>query len=153
MPKYWESSEAQLPKPSYSFTLKARYANRRSAFNDVYFPLACILAAALPTSVGKHSHSNPLYCEFYDKGRMQSRLAAIDSITITRGDGTMGFTPEGNLMSVNVSFSITPMEEIIAMPITEGVSMSETIEKNGYQGLLIGGYRRRNNRCIFWCGN
>lgn len=138
MPKYWESSEAQLPKPSYSFTLKARYANRRSAFNDVYFPLACILAAALPASVGKHSHSNPLYCEFYDKGRMQSRLAAIDSITITRGDGTMGFTPEGNLMSVNVSFSITPMEEIIAMPITEGVSMTETIEKM-VGGALIGG--------------
>mgnify|MGYP007103128223 FL=1 len=138
IPKYWESSEAQLPKPSYSFTLKARYANRRSAFNDVYFPLACILAAALPVSVGKHSHSNPLYCEFYDKGRMQSRLAAIDSITITRGDGTMGFTPEGNLMSVNVSFSITPMEEIIAMPITEGVSMTETIEKM-VGGGLIGG--------------
>ena len=138
MPKYWESSEAQLPKPSYSFTLKARYANRRSAFNDVYFPLACILAAALPASVGKHSHSNPLYCEFYDKGRMQSRLAAIDSITITRGDGTMGFTPEGNLMSVNVSFSITPMEEIIAMPITEGVSLEDTIEKM-VGGGLIGG--------------
>ena len=138
MPKYWESSEAQLPKPSYSFTLKARYANRRSAFNDVYFPLACILAAALPTSVGKHSHSNPLYCEFYDKGRMQSRLAAIDSITITRGDGTMGFTPEGNLMSINVSFSITPMEEIIAMPITEGVSLSDTIEKVVVGGLFGG---------------
>ena len=138
MPKYWESSEAQLPKPSYSFTLKARYANRRSAFNDVYFPLACILAAALPTSVGKHSHSNPLYCEFYDKGRMQSRLAAIDSITITRGDGTMGFTPEGNLMSINVSFSITPMEEIIAMPITEGVSLSDTIEKVIVGGLFGG---------------
>lgn len=138
MPKYWESSEAQLPKPSYSFTLKARYANRRSAFNDVYFPLACILAAALPASVGKHSHSNPLYCEFYDKGRMQSRLAAIDSITITRGDGTMGFTPEGNLMSVNVSFSITPMEEIIAMPITEGVSLSDTIEKVVAGGLFGG---------------
>lgn len=138
MPKYWESSEAQLPKPSYSFTLKARYANRRSAFNDVYFPLACILAAALPTSVGKHSHSNPLYCEFYDKGRMQSRLAAIDSITITRGDGTMGFTPEGNLMSINVSFSITPMEEIIAMPITEGVSLNDTIEKVIVGGLFGG---------------
>lgn len=138
MPKYWESSEAQLPKPSYSFTLKARYANRRSAFNDVYFPLACILAAALPTSVGKHSHSSPLYCEFYDKGRMQSRLAAIDSITITRGDGTMGFTPEGNLMSINVSFSITPMEEIIAMPITEGVSLGDTIEKVVAGGLFGG---------------
>lgn len=138
MPKYWESSEAQLPKPSYSFTLKARYANRRSAFNDIYFPLACILAAALPTSVGKHSHSSPLYCEFYDKGRMQSRLAAIDSITITRGDGTMGFTPEGNLMSINVSFSITPMEEIIAMPITEGVSLGDTIEKVVAGGLFGG---------------
>ena len=83
---------------------------------------------------------------------MQSRLAAIDSITITRGDGTMGFTPEGNLMSVNVSFSITPMEEIIAMPITEGVSMSETIEKM-VSGSLIGGIGGAITGAFFWCGN
>lgn len=138
MPKYWESSEAQLPKPSYQFTLKARYANNMSRFQDIYFPLACILAACLPVSVGKHSHSNPLYFEFYDKGRMQSRLAAIDSLTITRGDGNMGFTPGGHLMSLNVSFGIVPMEEIIAMPITEGYRLEDTLTNMLGAGLVTG---------------
>ena len=51
------------------------------------------MALALPLSTGKHSHSNPFYLEFYDKGRMQTRLGAIDSLSISHGDGTMGFTP------------------------------------------------------------
>lgn len=138
MPKYWESSEANLPRANYSFTLKARYAHRQAAFSDVYFPLACILAAALPVSVGKHSHSNPLYCEYYDKGRMQSRLAAIESLTISRGEGNMGFTPDGHLMSVNVSFNLIPMEETIAMPITEGFELTDTLF-SVLGGSLIGG--------------
>lgn len=127
MPKYWESSEVTLPKASYSFTLTSRYANRRSALQDIYMPLACILAGAMSQAVGKHSYSAPFYCEFYDRGRMQSRFAAIDSLTITRGDGTVGFTPEGLLMSCNVSFTLATMEEHVSMPLSEKFSFTESL--------------------------
>lgn len=126
MPKYWESSEAQMPKAQYQFTLRARYANNMVRFNDIYFPLSCFLAIALPQSAGKHSHTNPMYLEFYDKGRMQTRLGAIDSFTITRGDGNMGFTSDGDMMSLTVSFSILPMEEILAVPFSESFNPSDT---------------------------
>lgn len=132
MPKYWESSEVTLPKASYSFTLTSRYANRRSALQDIYMPLACILAGAMSQAVGKHSYSAPFYCEFYDRGRMQSRFAAIDSLTITRGDGTVGFTPEGLLMSCTVSFTLAAMEEHVSMPLSEKFSLTETF------GTLLG---------------
>jgi PHIKZ182 len=138
MPKYWESSEAQQPKPGYSFTLTSRYANRRSALNDIFIPLACIMALALPLSTGKHSHSNPFYLEFYDKGRMQTRLGAIDSLSISRGDGTMGFTPDGHVMSITVNFSIVPMEETIAMPISETFNVESSMFKM-IGGGLVGG--------------
>lgn len=127
MPKYWESSEVSLPKASYSFTLTSRYANRRAALQDIYMPLACFLAGAMSQSVGKHSYSAPFYCEFYDRGRMQSRFAAIDSVTITRGDGTVGFTPEGLLMSCTVSFTLAAMEEHVSMPLSEKFSFTENI--------------------------
>lgn len=127
MPKYWESSEVSLPKASYSFTLTSRYANRRSALQDIYMPLACILAGAMSQAVGKHAYSAPFYCEFYDRGRMQSRFAAIDSLTITRGDGTVGFTPEGLLMSCTVSFTLAAMEEHVAMPLSEKFSLTESL--------------------------
>ena len=127
MPKYWESSEVSLPKASYSFTLTSRYANRRSALQDIYMPLACILAGVMSQAVGKHAYSAPFYCEFYDRGRMQSRFAAIDSLTITRGDGTVGFTPEGLLMSCTVSFTLTAMEEHVAMPLSEKFSLTESL--------------------------
>lgn len=127
MPKYWESSEVTLPKASYSFTLTSRYANRRSALQDIYMPLACILAGAMSQAVGKHAYSAPFYCEFYDRGRMQSRFAAIDSLTITRGDGTVGFTPEGLLMSCTVSFTLVAMEEHVSMPLSEKFSLTESL--------------------------
>lgn len=138
MPKYWESSEVQLAKPGYSFTLTARYAHRRAVLQDIILPLACIISIAAPQSTGKHSHSAPLYFEFYDKGRMQSRLAAIDSLTITRGDGNMGFTPDGKIMSVNVNFTITPMEETIALPITEDFSVFNLVSGAVGGGLVAG---------------
>lgn len=134
MPKYWESSEVTLPKASYSFTLTSRYANRRSALQDIYMPLACILAGAMSQAVGKHAYSAPFYCEFYDRGRMQSRFAAIDSLTITRGDGTVGFTPEGLLMSCTVSFTLVAMEEHVSMPLSEKFSLTESLTS------LLGGY-------------
>lgn len=134
MPKYWESSEVTLPKASYSFTLTSRYANRRSALQDIYMPLACILAGAMSQAVGKHSYSAPFYCEFYDRGRMQSRFAAIDSLTITRGDGTVGFTPEGLLMSCTVSFTLVAMEEHVSMPLSEKFNLSDSLIS------LLGGF-------------
>lgn len=138
MPKYWESSEVSLPKASYSFTLTSRYANRRSALQDIYMPLACILAGAMSQAVGKHSYSAPFYCEFYDRGRMQSRFAAIDSLTITRGDGTVGFTPEGLLMSCTVSFTLVVMEEHVSMPLSEKFSLTDSLSSLLGIGLLGG---------------
>ena len=138
MPKYWESSEVTLPKASYSFTLTSRYANRRSALQDIYMPLACILAGAMSQAVGKHAYSAPFYCEFYDRGRMQSRFAAIDSLTITRGDGTVGFTPEGLLMSCTVSFTLAAMEEHVSMPLSEKFSFTESLVTLLGQGLAKG---------------
>lgn len=157
MPKYWESSEVSLPKASYSFTLTSRYANRRSALQDIYMPLACILAGAMSQAVGKHAYSAPFYCEFYDRGRMQSRFAAIDSLTITRGDGTVGFTPEGLLMSCTVSFTLAAMEEHVAMPLSEKFSLTESLTsllgavilKDGVAKMAGGGLATQLARGLF----
>lgn len=126
MPKYWESSEVQLPKAGYSFTIRSPYAHPRARMVYMFFQMACIAALAMPISTGKHSYTNPFYFEFYDKGRMQSRLAAIESLTFTRGDGNMGFTPEGQVTSITVNFTIQAMEETLSMPISEQFNTNET---------------------------
>lgn len=138
MPKYWESSEATLSKPTYEFTLQARYANRIAALADLFIQLSLVLPLVLPLSTGKSSHTAPFYLMVFDKGRLQSRLAAVQSMQITRGDGTMGFTPEGHLMSIKVSLTLEYMEETIAMPITQGYSVTDTLLTVG-AGALIGG--------------
>ena len=127
MPKYWESSDVSMPSMNYEINLKARHPNPRSILQDIMVPLACLLAAVKPLATGKHSYTNPFYCEFYDRGRAQTRLGAISSMTVTRGDGTMGFTPTGKALSVTVSFTVTMMEEIPALPISESFSAADTI--------------------------
>ena len=53
-------------------------------------PLSMLLAGALPKSTGKHSYDAPFLVEIYDKGKAQTRLGIIDSISITRGVGRLG---------------------------------------------------------------
>lgn len=135
--KYWESSETSIGRPSYELTLTSRYANRIVATLDIYVQLSCILAMVMPLSTGKSSHTAPFYCEIYDKGRFQSRLAAVESVTITRGEGEMGFTPDGKLMSVRVGINVLPMEEMVALPISKKFSLSGSIF-----GTIVGGFAK-----------
>lgn len=134
IPKYWESSEVNLPKGNYTVKLKARYGNRLSAVNDIYLPLSFLLAMVMNLSVGKSSHTAPFYCMVFDKGRFQSRLAGVSDMTITRGGGNMGFNEDQHVMQVEVNFNVVPMMETLAMPVMAKFSATET-----FASMLLGG--------------
>ncbi len=124
IPKHWQSSQAQLPRSSYTIDLVTPYGNRLSRFLHIDIPLAMILAGALPLSTGKQSYTSPFLCEIYDQGRCQTRLGMIDSLSITRGTGNMGFNNQGQCMAMQVTFSVVDMSSIIHMPITEGFTLN-----------------------------
>ena len=48
----------------------------------------------------------------------------IDSLTIERGTGNMGFNNSGQSMAMRVSFSVVDMSSIVHMPIIEGFTLS-----------------------------
>lgn len=124
IPKHWQSSMASLPRSTYTMTLNAPYGNPMSRFLSQDIPLAMLLGGALPLSTGKQSYTSPFLVELYDKGRCQVRLGMIDSLSVTRGTGNLGFTNEGQCLSMEVSFSIIDMSTIMHMPISEGFSFS-----------------------------
>ena len=120
IPKHWDSSSASLPKSNYTIKLISPYGNVYSQMQNIYIPLAMLLAAALPLSTGKQSYASPFLVELYDKGRHQTRLGMIDSLSITRGTANLGFNNQGHPMAIDVSFSIVDMSSVLHMQMSKG---------------------------------
>lgn len=133
IPKHWQSSMAQLPRASYTINLTSPYGNPISQLVNLYIPLCMLLAGALPLSTGKQSYTSPFLVELYDRGRCQTRLGMIDSLSVTRGTGNLGFNNQGTPMGMDVTFSIIDMSSVMHMPITEGFSLTEVAT-----GLAVG---------------
>jgi hypothetical protein len=120
IPKHWQASSANLPSMSYTIQLTSPYGNKISQMFNLYVPLCMLLAAALPLSTGKQSYTSPFLVELYDRGRAQTRLGIIDSMSITRGAGNLGFSKSGSAMAIDVSFTVLDLSSIMHMPIIQG---------------------------------
>lgn len=120
IPKNWQSSSATLPHSTYTMQLVSPYGNVVSQMTNLYIPMCMILAGALPLSTGKQSYTSPFILELYDKGRCQTRLGMIDSLSIIRGAGNLGFNKEGHAMAIDISFSVVDMSSVLHMPIAKG---------------------------------
>lgn len=127
IPKMWESSSAQLPRSDFTIKLRTPYGNKMSRFTDLYVPLSMLLAAALPISTGKQSYTSPFLCELYSKGRSQTRLGMIESLSITRGTGNLGWTQDSEALGIDVTFSVVDMSTILHMPINAGFKLNDAV--------------------------
>lgn len=120
IPKHWESSNANLPRGQYTFKLISPYNNPVSRMMDIWIPFYMLLAGAMPRSVGKQSYTSPFYCQLFDRGRVQSRLAAIESISITRGTSNLQFDLWGQCLAIDVSITVVDLSTIMHMPVSSG---------------------------------
>lgn len=134
IPKHWQSSTANLPKSEYTMDLISPYGNPISQMQNIYIPLCMLLAGALPLSTGKSSYTSPFICELYDRGRCQTRLGMIESLSISRGTSNLAFNLKGNALALQVTFSIVDLSSIMHMPISGG-----NLGAAGSVGALVGG--------------
>ena len=141
IPKKWDNSTANLPRGNYTIDLVSPYGNPLSQLMNLHIPLAMLLAMALPLSTGKQSYTSPFLVELYDKGRCQTRMGMVDSLTVTRGTGNLGFNRDGFPMGISVSFSIIDLTSILHMPIAEGMSLATAavIQASGSLGSVVQG--------------
>lgn len=119
IPKHWQSSSASLPRSTYTINLVSPYGNPISQMLNLDIPLAMLLAAALPLATGKQSYTSPFILELYDKGRCQTRLGMIDSLSVTRGTSNLSFNNDGHAMAIDVTFSVIDMSSVLTMPIRQ----------------------------------
>lgn len=120
IPKVWEASTTNLPRANFTIELRTPYGNPMSRFQNLIVPLSMILAGALPLSTGKQSYTSPFILELYCKGRNQIRLGMIDSLSITRGTGNIGWTPDNHPLGIDISFSVVDLSTVLHMPISPG---------------------------------
>ena len=123
IPKRWTDSSADV-FPSATYTIKCRppYGNALSRFLNMHIPIACILAGMLPISYGRHAYGSPFLCQFYVQGKHQSRLAMITNLSITRGEGTLGWDEVGNFLGCDINFTVTDLSAIVHAPIDTGMN-------------------------------
>lgn len=138
IPKHWQSSTANLPKSEYTMDLISPYGNPISQMQNIYIPLCMLLAGALPLSTGKASYTSPFICELYDRGRCQTRLGMIESLSISRGTSNLAFNLKGNALALQVTFSILDLSSIMHMPVSTG-KLSAAATAGAIGGGIAGG--------------
>ena len=126
IPDHWESSVASLPSQSYTMTLASPYGNPISQLFAIYVPLFMILAGGLPRSTGRQSYTSPFLCQLFDKGKQQTRLGIIDSISVRRGVTNLAFNKHMQAMGIEVTFSVKDLSSVMHAPISEGFSFNPT---------------------------
>lgn len=135
IPHVWQNSAAQLPSANFTIELRSPYANRLSQMQNLYIPLAMLLAGALPLATGKKSYTSPFICELYCKGRVNIRLGIIDSLSIERGVGNVGWNRDGYALGINVNFSVKDLSTIMAVPVTTQFSTTEKLVNAAAEGI------------------
>lgn len=123
IPQRWMDSASQMPTSSYTIKCRPPYGNVMSRFLNMHVPVACLLAAALPISYGRHAYGSPMLCEFYVQGKNQSRLAMITSLGITRGEGNLGWSQDGEFLGCDINFEVTDLSTIMHAPIDSGMQI------------------------------
>jgi hypothetical protein len=123
IPKQYSDSTATLPTMSYSLKLRSPYGHPMARFMYEIVPMVMLLAMALPKSTGRQSYAEPFYLEAFCQGRVQSRFAAINQLTIKRGTSNLPFGRNGVANGIDIDFSIVDLSSVMHMPLVNSTQV------------------------------
>lgn len=121
VPKMWDDSSFEYQKHSFKMRLGGPYGNPLSMLQDMYIPLFMLVAGTAAQSVGKAGYTSPMLCSAFIKGKLNTPLAIIDSLTIERGVSNMGYDKYGRPLAIDVTFSVMDLTSFVTTPVDAGV--------------------------------
>jgi len=117
IPKKWDDSSYSAPSTNYKIQLVSPYANQISQLQNIYIPLALLLAGALPQATGRASYTSPYLCKLFNKGKQTIDLGMITSVTISRGTSNLAFNKFKQALAIDVSFTVTDFSNLLTSPV------------------------------------
>ncbi len=139
IPKKWEDSEISFPTITYKIKLISSSGDTFSKIQNIYIPLAMLLAGALPQSTGPASYTSPFLCSLFNKGVQNIKLGMITSMSIERGTSNLGFDKFRRPLAIDVSFTVTDFSKIMTAPISMSIfsTFKATLNDNSPLGNYI----------------
>lgn len=138
IPKVWDSSSAEFNKLSLTIPLRSPYGDPLSRLQNIILPMCCLFAMSVPLSTGKQSHTSPFLIEYFAQGRAHSRLAIVDSLTITRGVGDVGWNNTGGFLGVDIQLGLLDLSTAVNMPLNPAFEVSDRIVQAAGYGVGAG---------------
>ena len=139
IPKFWERSDTNFSSKSYTIDLISPSGDVYSQLSYIYAPLSLLLAGALARSTGRHSYTEPFLCQLFDKGRAQTRLGMIKSMTVTRGgSGNVAWTTNHEPLHIRVQFEVEDMESVMHMPVVTSMGRGDNALLKHVAARLLG---------------
>ena len=133
MPERWDDSKCNLGSTSYSVRLTAPYGNAISQLQNIYIPLACLLAGTLPLGTGRSSHTSPYLCSVFSKGVQDIELGVITELSIERATSNLPYSMWRQPLAIDVTFTITDLSNVVTVPVNRG--MWQALLQDGISGL------------------
>lgn len=121
IPKAWDDSNFSLPRQTYKMSLVSNSAHPLAQLQNIYIPLAMILAGSLPLSAGKASYTSPFICSMFLKGMQEIELGMITDVSIQRGVTSLGFNKQKRPLSIEVTFTVTDLTNLMTASINPGM--------------------------------
>lgn len=120
--RVYQSSSADLNRTTFTMHLRTWSADDFGKIQNVFLPLAHIMALGMPRATGPGSYDGPFLVEVYNQGKTLIREGMVESINITRGVGDVGFDNRMGLLNIDVDVTIVDLSSIMSVPIATGVS-------------------------------
>jgi len=144
--KMWADSEAQLQSFTFKMRLGGPYNNKISQVIDQDLVIAMLLSLVLPQSTGHGTYTSPLMCKAFMRGVCNLDRAMVTSLSVTKGNGNLGYTKQGKATNLEVSITLTDMSELLVAPLGDAMynSFNQETALSRYISTLAGRDFRTN---------
>lgn len=120
--KMYESSSADLNRTTFTIPLRSWAGDDWVRLKNLMIPLGGILALSLPRATGMASYDGPPLLEVFNQGHTLIREGMVESLTIERGVGDVGWKRGGQVLGIDVHITIVDLSTIMSMPINPAFS-------------------------------
>ncbi len=116
IPEVWKDSSFNK---SFSFDIQLRsmYGDPLSIYQNIYIPLAMLMAGTFPIAVGDNTYTSPLLCQAFSRGLFSIPTGIVESMSIKRGLPEHGWTHDHLPTAIDVSLSIKDLSPSMYLSI------------------------------------